>query len=219
MNRIILKGPSSLLKPTITQVLAEYQLLESQKSGQISTGKNSVKRRNRPQVFLYFNQDGSTAIEGEISFRIMDRKTTTITDAEIKSLASIIRQKFATGGGFTWSKGKVMYSYTDWELGYQLQLLCSSEGEARRIIEQILDIRKFSPEWEYMNIIQNANPAKAFPQNPGRETILGQSVKLAQIRPSVTVRFQYAYLVLDGLSEPIYLVDRSNKFLKVVERV
>lgn len=220
-DEIILSGSEETLKPIITLLVAMNQMLKARQSGSGSSGKGSVKRTHKPQILLYFKQEGvnlHNAIEGEISFRIMELSSTTITQQQVKSVAAIIKRKFASGTGFVWNKGKILYSYTDWDRGYQFQLLCPSISEAKRIVEQVLDIRGFSPDWELLNIVTNADPTKAYPVKSKKQVILGKSVPLPNRRPSAKVVFQHALLNLHGLPDPICLVDRSNQFLNPIER-
>lgn len=221
-NEIVLSGSEETLKPVITLLFGIHQMLGNQQGGQISMINSAIKRKHKPQITLYFREEnirsGHSGVEGEISFRIMSKESNTITEREVKAVASIIKRKFGTGGGFLWNKGKVMCSYTDWDSGYQLQLLCQSEAEGRRVIEQVLDIRGFSPDWENMNVSRNVEPSKAYPEIPNKQTILGKSTRLPRRRPLAKVRFQYALLILHGMPNPICLVDRSGQFSGAIER-
>lgn len=176
-----------------------------------------VLRRTRPMIMLYFVEDaedvekGYDPVAGEISFRLMNETTTTFTEANAKTIANKIKTLFGASKGFIWKKGKELCSYTDWDKGYQLQLLARTEAEAKRIIEQVLDIQGHSPDWEYFNRVENGAPSQAFPTVPPRETILGKSRKLPRRRPIASVRFQYAAVKLAGLPKPVYLFDRSGR--------
>lgn len=182
-----------------------------------------VLRRTRPMVMLYFLEDiedvekGYDPVAGEISFRLMDETTLTMTEANARTIANKIKTAFGASKGFVWKKGKELFSYTDWDKGYQLQLLARNETEARRVIEQVLDIQSHSPEWEYFNKIENANPSEAFPTIPPTETILGKRRKLPRRRPIADVRFQFATLKLAGLPKPTYLFDRTGRYPQALE--
>ncbi|MBD1887965.1 hypothetical protein [Coleofasciculus sp. FACHB-SPT9] len=221
-DEIILSGSEETLKPVITLLIGINQMLQKNGGNEFISTNSAVKRRHKPQINLFFQEEGVKdsyrRSKGHIGFRIMNKESESITNQELKAVASIIKRKFAGGGGFVWNKGKIMCSYSDWDLGYQLQLLCQSEAEGKRVIEQVLDIRGHSPEWENMTINRNAAPEKAFPNTKRKRIILGKSVDAPNRRPVVKVKFQYATLTLHGLVNPICLVDRSNRFSNPIER-
>lgn len=172
----------------------------------------------KPQISLYFAEDyddvdaGETRVTGEIGIRLMRETEATLTEADVKSYANKIKSLFATGGGFTWRKGRYMFSYTETEKGYRLQILAASEAEAKRIIEQVLDIQSHTPNWDNLNKSEAINSASKYPTVPPRKTILGKSRKMPRRRPVASVKFQYALLHIYGLPNPIVLVDRSWKY-------
>jgi len=221
-DRIILKGNSKLLKPIITEIMAIHQLIENKDIGTIYAHHNdleSVRRVGKPKVNLYFledtdfnklappnnRQEGRRRLDGLIRFRLMDEKTNTFSKANATTLANKIKQVFGANGGFVWNKGKTMYTYTDWELGYQLQLLCRSETEAKRIVMSVLSLQGHSPIWKKFNTVKNDEEAITYPENPGTQIVMGESVNIPKVRPIVDVRFQYSYIKLDGVKEPINL--------------
>lgn len=178
--------------------------------------RGDVRRRTKPKVALHFLEDygdvefGYSAVTGVISFRLMDHTASTITEPIAKTYATRIKTAFSSGGGFVWRKGKVMCSYADWNSGYQLQLLCRSDTEGRRVIEQVLDIQNDTPDWAFLNVTENAEPSRAYPTNPGQERIFGKTRREPRRRPIADVRFQYAELLIQGIHEPVILVDRSK---------
>lgn len=181
--------------------------------------KTGVQRRLKPQIVLQFIEDitdveaGYAPVYGRISFRLMNHDMTTITEPIAQTYANRIKTNFASGNGFVWRKGRESCSYSDWSKGYQLQLLCRSEAEGRRVTEQILDIQQDSPDWAYFNHEVNGEPAQAFPAVPSLERVYGKSRRLSRIRPVADVRFQWAKLLVHGLQNPIILVDRSGTLL------
>jgi hypothetical protein len=188
-------------------------------------GGDAPARRHRPQITLYFQEDyndiepGYAPVTGEISIRLMNETAQTLTEANLRTYATKIKTSFTTGGGFVWRKGKESSSYTDWERGYQLQLLVRDKTEGKRLVEQVLDIQSHSPDWKKFNRSENDEPSLAFPTVPGNQTILAKSRKKPRKRPIADVRFQYATIKIDGLPHPIPLVDRSGVFLNPIERV
>lgn len=178
----------------------------------------TVNRRQKPQILLYFLEDLDNVdppyrqVEGRISFRLMEESVGTLTNADATTYANRIKTAFGSAGGYLWKKGKIMAVYADWEKGYQLQLLSSSEAEAKEVIGKVLDIQNHSPDWEYLSLSENNAPTQAYPTLPPTQTILGKSRRLARRRPRADVRFQYAVLKLAGLPNPIALYDRSGVY-------
>jgi hypothetical protein len=187
----------------------------------IPTTAFQEQRKFKPQIQLYFQEDhndveaGYSPITGEISFRLMNQESTSLSNSEVTSYANKVKTAFAKPS-FVWKKGKELYSYTDWDKGYQLQLLCRNETEAKRVVEQVLDIQSHSPNWERLRKNEATDPAASYPTIPGNQTILGKSRKKPRRRPIADVRFQYSLLHVYGLPRAITLVDRTGLFTKPV---
>ena len=176
-------------------------------------------RKFQPQIKLYFQEDledvepGYPPVSGEIGFRLMGYTTTSLTPSAAEILANRVRIAFGDGGrGYLWRKGKDMATYTDWGKGYQLQLLTRSQGEAREVINKVLDIQNDAPNWSKMNYSENEEPMEAYPTIPGREFIYGENRREPRRRPVASCRFQYALLHLHGVAAPIVLYDRSYTY-------
>lgn len=186
--------------------------------------QHRVLRANKPEITLYFNNKFYQTdriddyVEGEISFRLMDKTYKTLTMTEVETYARKIKSLFATPK-FIWHKGKEMVSYTDWEMGYQLQLLVRDKAEGKRIIEQVLDIQGHTPDWELMNHKKNEEEAEAYPDNPRSEVILGKTVEGVRRRPKEDVAFRYATLAMRGRRKGINLVDTTFTRANPIERV
>lgn len=225
---IYLKGTPKELKPIIMQIMGIYQLLESKDVGTIYAyvnDLNSVKRKEKPKVTLYFLEDtnfnkkappnkiyeGRRRQEGVIRFRLMNETTQSFSKANGVTLATKIKEVFGSNQGFVWNKGKTLYSYNDWERGYQFQLLCKTKTEAKRIITAVHSLQNHTPDWENFNTVENDLEDIKYPADPGNHTVMGELAPLPKERPIVDVRFQYAYVKLDGVIEPITLYDRKHK--------
>lgn len=172
-------------------------------------------RKFRPQINLFFKEDvqdveeGYRPVTGEISFRLQESNDT-LTQADLERYATRIRANFAAAGGFVWKKGRTLASYTDWPRGYQLQLLVRTDSEAKRVIEQVLDIQGHSPNWEKLNISENDQPAARYPIVPPTDRILGRTRRLPRQRPIADVRFRSAHAHVWGMPNAITLIDLSG---------
>lgn len=180
--------------------------------------------RYSPKVFLNFCQNyrdvdaDDRAVEGQISFRLVGETNTTLTQAEVNTLAQKIKTLFGSGNGFEWRKGRAMFTYAEPEKGYYFQLLVRDQAEGRRIVEQVLDVQSHTPDWQYANYKENLEPSQAFPTSPPNKTIIGKSRKQYKRRPLVTVRFRNAQLHVQGLPNPIILYDKSGIYKRAILR-
>jgi hypothetical protein len=191
-------GGMSLFKPPIYGIPAEdFQ----------------VQRVYKPQIQLTFQEDwqlvesGYAPIQGIISFRLMKERSETITEAELRSLASKIKAKFGGTTRYKWRKGKKMFSYTDKPNGYQFQLLCISETVAKDLIRDVLSLQGHVPDWKLLNSNVSSEEATRYPTNPGTIGIMGRARKKPRQRPVATVEFVYAICHIHGLPNPIVLYD------------
>lgn len=181
-----------------------------------------ASRKFKPQITLYFKEDQGDVegderpTWGEISFRLMNESSTTITQSELVTLAKKIKTEFGAANGYIWKKGRKLYSYTEKNKGYQLQLLCRDDSTAKNLIDKVLNIQNHTPDWEFLKSNIADDETKSFPYNPGNQTVLGKSRKLPRRRPMVDVRFQYATATIWGVNKPIALYDRSFTFLSAL---
>jgi hypothetical protein len=173
-----------------------------------------------PHIKLFFLEDsddvedGYRPVAGEISFKLVGETHETITPTKAQQLANKVRTAFASGSGFIWQKGRITASYLDKARGYDFRLLVINETEARKVIEQVLDIQNHSPDWENLTITESrAN----FPITPPSRHIYGRSRRLPRKRPRANVRFRVAELHIWGVANPIILVDRSGMYRNALE--
>jgi hypothetical protein len=169
-----------------------------------------------PQIRLYFYEDASQVEDftspatGEISFRLMGETENTINEAKAKVYANKIKNLFAANSGFLWHKGKELWVYYDLSRGYKLQVYSHNESEAKRVIEQILDIQGHSPDWD--EHLSDATKRKHLSVAPTNKTdfIYGKQRKLPRRLPNAYVRFRFAELKIWGLPNDITLVDKTG---------
>lgn len=225
-GRILLKGNTKLLKPVITEIMALYQLIEGIEGG----GSNEESqmfpdRRYRPHIRLHFLEDttfnqvgsnpdtyqGKRRFRGRLSFRIMNETSETISKGELTRFATAIKNSFGANGGYTWDKGKELYTYADWDKGYQLQILAKNSSQPRDIISKILALQSHTPNWAFLSKSGSESEIERYPELPQTKIILGEQVTLARVRPLVQVRFRYADAKVHLLTQPIVLYDLTNK--------
>lgn len=217
-NKVILRGGEEMLKTMMPLIIEISNLLEDSRRLAVSGANDSVRvrRSGKPKVVLLFSAipDGInsyTPQDSSISFRLMNKTPTSLSLADVNAMARRVKAAFASPRRFTWQKGRNMVSYSDWDRGYQLQILCKERAEGRRVVEQVLDIQGHRPQWEYCNYIVSESPSVRYPTVPDKEIVLGVSRRRKVERPEVKVRFDTALLMVEDRIGAV-LVDTTGKF-------
>ncbi|WP_375501653.1 hypothetical protein [uncultured Nostoc sp.] len=224
-ERIVLGGSEELLKPVIIQTLATYEQFNGRDLGLIygTPAADMPERKYKPEVVLKFYQkQNKDILKGEIteklsmqiSFRLMNKsKNDFVDDFYLKTLANKIYQKFATPP-FKIHKAKNTYTYCDFEKGYQLKLDVITQAEARRVVEQVLDIQSHKVDDDLLRV--GSKPVNGIKVIPEKITIRGKVEKLPLKGKEGIVTFQHAYLNLGVNLPPINLVDLTGKKRDVI---
>ena len=184
-----------------------------------SKGSADPQRKYKPQIFFEFKEDEGDvdpdyeAVEGRISYRLMDETSETITKAKLTQIANRIKAEFGVNNGYVWRKGKDLASYIDKAKGYQFQLLVRSKADAKEIISKVLDTNGDTPDWKKLSYKESDQPTEAYPIIPENMSVMGSLVKQPRIRPIAEVRFQYAYCSIWGKNAPVTLYDASFTFI------
>lgn len=220
---LILAGTPDELKGNIPLLLAVVQIVKFYTTLNSSSEKQYTHRSTKPKVRLTFienikktKQVKTQPAVGEVSFRIMDHTAQSLTEQQLITLAKKIKTKFGGKTPFIWHKGKRMLTYSDWNEGYQLQVLCNKKESGKALVEQILDLRGKSPKWECANYVTCDQESKKYPSKPEHEIILGKSRRLPERRPVVDVEFAYATIQLYGLNKPVVLYDRTGLLTDII---
>lgn len=225
-DKYILKGTPRQLKPLITHLLAVHQMLENLDipSGGERDSEAYPDRRFRPCVRLHFLQDtdfdkrsnapgyhGRRRVPGRLSYRLMNESSETISKGELTSLGRRIKDIFGANDGYTWQKGKELYTYAEWDKGYQMQILARSMTQAQDLVSKILSLQGHTPHWRFLTKTENAEELTRYPETPVTKVILGETVTLPKVRPNVEVRFTYADVRVHKLAEPVVIYERTGK--------
>lgn len=181
-------------------------------------GNMDAQRKYRPQIVLFFKQDleesnlNKSPVQAQISYRLMNKTSETITTALLTSIAKKIKDEFGGTTEFIWRRGKDLATYTDKANGYQFTLLVRNKTDAKNIISKVLNTNSDIPKWEHLRYQEADVPNEAFPASRGRMTILNQVIEEPVRRPISNVRFQYAYCSLWGKGKPVTLYDKSFRY-------
>jgi hypothetical protein len=214
MPEIKLIGDSESLPDMVVMADMIVQLI---KEIQVGGRDKELAPKRTGKIILKLFFSGVTAQKRrktvEISMRLMSSgdSAKNITLQKIQAYSNSIVRKF---GDWQHTAGKKMYSYCDWDKGYQFQLLVPRESEAKRIVETLLDIQGHSPEWEYLNLCQNANESKRYPEIPSKVTIAGKQVRPPQQRPTAVVKFQRALIKFPHLPIAFPLCSPQGNLVK-----
>lgn len=185
-------------------------------------GTFDSQRKYRPQIVLEFLEDDLdldpdySAVDGRISYRLMNETSETISKAELTAIGTRIKAKLGGKDGFIWKKGKDLASYVDKANGYQFQLLVRNKADAKKIIELVLETNQDTPNWKKLSYKESDEPTEAYPTIPDTISILGKIKKEPRIRPIAEVRFQYSYCNIWGNPNPVILYDRTFRHLNAL---
>lgn len=164
----------------------------------------------KPEIKLFFYQSrrsipkGQPPAMGEISYRLMGETSESLTESEVRIRAERIKTLFTEPNLFTWHKGKELYTYRDKRNGYIFKLLVTGEIEAKRLIEQVLDIEQKTPDWDRL---VHHNEQRTYTNVVQTKRVYGKSRRVPRRRPTEDVKFRYATIKIDGIPRPIYIVD------------
>lgn len=204
----------------ITQVLAIHQMFEDKDIGTINVtpiDEPTKSKTYKPFVTIHFKEDedrltGKSGLNtGEVSFRLMNETSESITQVKINKIAEKIEQIFDTSNKYVWRKGKQYVTYRDLEQGYQFQILCPDKSEAKDLIKNVLLIQNHTYEPKNLKVHIDEDEASNYPSNPGTIRILGETVEKPKLRPSVSVRFTHATIQVWARRKPVTIVDTRKR--------
>ncbi len=179
---------------------------------------NELSQENvtRPKVTLFFREDdddvdsGYQAVEMEVSWRLINETSASITKSELTAIANKIKTKFGSSNGYVFKKGRKIVSYRQKAKGYEFLVRARTLADGKELIKDILTMNGDSIETGLLKLSEVENEADAFPYNPGTQTILGKRHSKVRKRPLVNVRFRYAYASIYGVKRPLYLYSRTH---------
>lgn len=171
---------------------------------------------------MYFQQDrasvspGYSPIRAELSFRLMNETEDTLTQANLQTLATKIKNEFALNRGYTFNKGKNIALYQDKEHGYFLQIYVINESEGIEVVRKVLSIQGHTYDEDKFRFTQ---PKRNSLNTVTNKVIAGETYKKLRWRPTATVRFQWASLIIRTRPLPYWLVDRTLSRPQAIELV
>jgi hypothetical protein len=178
-----------------------------------------------PKIVFYFSQDAqsvpdeTTRADAEYSVRLMklentssDLKTKLIEIAKEIKLQFIQSQK-----GIVLTKGNLLVSYQDTPNGFARgsKILTNAEADAIDIYKrmcQVIDV----PFDEQKITVHDPKKPSTIGLSSGTQVILGKTRKKRAYRRVVNVRFRYAYALIPGEPNPVFLLDTTYRYNPLV---
>lgn len=148
--------------------------------------------------------------EAHISFRLMARTNGSITKQDILKLATDIKNKFVQPL-FVYTKGKELYTIESPSIGKKVYCWAKDLKNATKVFEQVLDLVGEGVDRDRIRLHKPLQPNTTYKDNPGTTRIAGEVIRKEALRPIVDVEFNKAYIAIEGLRKPIYLVSRDYK--------
>ena len=170
----------------------------------------------RPKITLFFRENAEDAeagykpVEMEVSFRLVDETTQSITQNKLTTLANKIKTQFGTGQGYLFRKGRKLVHYRQKQKGYDFYVRARELNDGKALIREVLSLNGDTLDSEILQVSEVDDELAAFPYNPGFVNILGKRKNKPRRRPMVNVRFRYAYATIHGYNKPVYLYSRSS---------
>ncbi|NES22075.1 MAG: hypothetical protein F6K41_24915 [Symploca sp. SIO3E6] len=161
------------------------------------TTPDNISFEYAPIIKLYFSQasldvaKGESYLKGDITFRLVNETSETITITKLRAIAQKIKDIFGTGS-YKWHKGKKYYYYKRKAQGYDFRVLALNTAEAKRLIKDVHKIQGHEPDWQYLTLSEVDDEATRFPTTPKTRKILGETRTRAKYRRVGKVRFRYA---------------------------
>ncbi|MEH2377327.1 MAG: hypothetical protein V7K27_00215 [Nostoc sp.] len=180
-----------------------------------------------PKIVFYFSQDSHTLsaeqsrkADAEYSIRLMElENSSTNLKEKLTEIANEIKVQFVENKrGIVLIKGSLGIIYKDTKNGFSSgrKILASTEADAIDIYKRMCNvIDKIFDE----NKISVTNPKKNSTTGEVIETqiIMGKTRKKKAYRRVASVRFRYAYALIPGEPQPLFLVDTTYRYNPLVK--
>ncbi len=180
-----------------------------------------------PKIVFYFSQDSGSVpatqdykADAEYSLRLMDlENTSTNLHSKLVEIANEIKTQFVDAKqGIILTKGNLAVGYKDSKHGFSngRRILTNTEADAIDIYRRMCNVIDAPFDEEKITV---SNPKKPSTVGAVTETqvILGKTRKKRAYRRVVNVRFRYAYALIPGEPNPVFLVDTTQRYTPLVK--
>lgn len=174
-----------------------------------------------PRIVFYFSQDAqsvpneTTRADAECGVRLMTlENTSTNLKAKLIEIAKEIKTEFVDNKkGIILTKGKILVSYKDVKHGFPrgTKMLTNNKNDAIDIYKRIckcIDV----PFDNQKITVHEPEKSSTVGLSSGTQVIMGKTRKKRAYRRVVNVRFRYAYVMIPGEPNPVFLVDTTHRY-------
>ncbi|MEH2038448.1 hypothetical protein [Nostoc sp.] len=180
-----------------------------------------------PKIVFYFSQDSHTLgaeqsrkSDAEYSIRLMDLENTSLNlKQKLIEIANEIKTQFVENKlGIILIKGSLGVIYKDAKNGFSSgrKILADTEADAIDIYRRMCNVidKPFDE-----NKVSTTNPKKNSTIGEVVETqiIMGKTRKKKAYRRKKPVRFRYAYALIPGEPQPLFLIDTTYRYNPLVK--
>jgi hypothetical protein len=174
-----------------------------------------------PKIVFYFSQDSQSVpdedykADAEYSVRLMQLENTSSNlKTKLIEIANEIKTEFVDAKkGIILTKGNLCVSYKDPTHGFPngSKILSNTEADAIDIYKRICNVVDVVFDEQKITVHNPKKPSTiGFTQ--GTQIIMGKTRKKRGYRRVVNVRFRYAYALVPGEPQPVFLVDTTYKY-------
>ena len=180
-----------------------------------------------PKVVFYFSQDSESIssvqrqkADAEYSVRLMSlENTSTNLHAKLVEIATEIKAQFLEyRRGIILTKGNLCISYKDTKNGFPngTKILSNTEADAIDIYKRICNVVDV-PFDEQKITVGNPKKTSTIGEVTQTQIIMGKTRKKRAYRRVTNVRFRYAYALIPGEPQPVFLVDTTSRYNPLVK--
>jgi hypothetical protein len=216
-ENFVVSGTPEQLAILLPLLEAQYQFFKNidVPAGGGSSRPLPVDVKGKIYIKLYFKgiiRGTASTHRTEKSFRLMHDDPKTISLQRLTFLANQTKTKF---NNFTFTTGHDTYTYNEPAQGFNRVFgHFSSESDARRLFEQLLDIPQLSPKWERLTKSIVVQPGNRFQDPPEKVIQANVSIRADRERPIANMTFSHATIKFPHIRNEIDLVDRYGNVLQ-----
>ena len=183
--------------------------------------------QGHPKVIFYFSQDSQSVpsaqdykADAEYSVRLMTLENTSINLHEkLIEIANEIKTQFVHNKqGIIHAKGNLCISYKDTKHGFPngSKILSNNETDGINLYQKICNVIDVPFDELKINV---GNPKKPSTTGTVTETqiIMGKTRKKRAYRRIVNIRFRYAYVLVPGEPQPVFLIDMTRRYNPLIK--
>lgn len=180
-----------------------------------------------PKVVFYFSQDSASVppeqnykTDAEYSVRLMDlENTSTNLHSKLVEIANEIKIQFINAKqGIILTKGNLSVIYKDPKHGFSngRKILTNTEADAIDIYKRICNVID-APFDEQKITVSNPKKPSTIGSVTETQVIMGKTRKKRAYRRVINVRFRYAYVLIPGEPNPVFLIDTTYRYNALVK--